>query len=292
MGALLEIEGLRKAFGDTVALDGVSFSVEQGQVMGLLGPNGAGKTTAVSCVTGVLAPDAGEIRIDGTELTSDPISAKASMGVAAQSISLYPDLPVETNFRFWGDLNGLSRAALASAIDDVAERLDLGDKLRKRVRDLSVGQQRLVHVATALLHRPPLLILDEPTAGLDVGARALLLSLLDDIARSGVALLYSSHYLKEVEDLCDDVVMLDRGEVLARGSVAALIAAHGKGRVEMVVDGEVHIEVDTDVPTAVDLARNRGAVESVRVVSPSLEAVYIDLTGTTIDEAGTAETMS
>jgi ABC-2 type transport system ATP-binding protein len=292
MGALLEIEGLRKAFGDTVALDGVSFSIERGQVMGLLGPNGAGKTTAVSCVTGVLAPDAGEIRIDGTELTRDPISAKASMGVAAQSISLYPDLPVETNFRFWGDLNGLGRTALASAIDDVAERLDLGDKLRKRVRDLSVGQQRLVHVVTALLHRPPLLILDEPTAGLDVGARALLLSLLDDIARSGIALLYSSHYLKEVEDLCDDVVMLDRGQVIARGSVTELIAAHGKGRVEMVVDGEVHIEVDTDVPTAVDLARNRGAVESVRVVSPSLEAVYIDLTGTTIDEAGSAETMS
>jgi ABC-2 type transport system ATP-binding protein len=289
MAALLEIDDLKKAFGDTIALAGVSFRVESGQVMGLLGPNGAGKTTTVSCVTGVLAPDAGRIRIGGAELGEDPIGAKRSMGVAAQAIALYPDLSVDTNFRFWGELNGLAGSALRDSIGEVAERLELGDKLRKRVRDLSIGQQRLVHVATALLPRPPLLILDEPTAGLDVGARALLLSFLADIARSGVAMLYSSHYLKEVEDLCDEVVMLDRGEVIARGSVRHLIEAHGKGRIELIVDGEVHIEVGTDIPTAVDLARSRGSVESVRVVSPSLEAVFIDLTGSTIDEAGTAE---
>jgi len=282
--SLLVVGGLRKAYEGVVAVDALDLKVAAGTALGLMGPNGAGKSTTVGCICGLVRPDAGSVSIGGHDVASDAIGARRLLGVAAQEIALYPDMTVATNLRFFGEVSGASPGDAAATVLWLAERLELRNKLGRRVRDLSVGQRRLVHVAAAMVHRPALLVLDEPTAGLDVSARTLLLALLRDVVADGTALLYSTHYLQEIEDLCSEALVLHEGHMLAAGSVASLIDRHGEGRVEVTVDGEVHVTEGADVATAVALAGRNGAVERVDVVPPSLEAVFLSLTGTRILE--------
>lgn len=277
--ARLEVTALRKCYGDVVALDSLDLSINAGAMLGLVGPNGAGKTTAIRCIAGLLDPDAGSVRVDGRH----PRQLSKPIGVATQETELYPGLSTQDNLTFFGKLNGA--ADIKAALSSLVEELDLGPILSERVGSLSIGQQRLVHVAAALVSSPRLLLVDEPTAALDVAARS---AVLDALARRrdlGTSILFSSHYLKEIEESCDDVVILLHGKVIASGAVGELIGRHGGARVEVTVDGKDLIFEGSDVAAAIAIARDRGsAIEAVRVVPPSLEAVFLSLADVSVSE--------
>lgn len=267
------VRGLRKAYGEVVALHNLDLDIHPGSVVGLIGPNGAGKTTAARCIAGLLKPDAGEVTIAPSE-----VPGKSRLAMASQEIELYPGLPAATNLTFFGRLYGVRDAE--RAMSDLADELDLGPLLGKRPTTMSIGQQRLVHVAAALMAQPQLLILDEPTAGLDVGARAALLAAITRRRAAGMAVLLSSHQMLDIEAVCDSVIMVKHGKVIASGRVDDLIAEHGGARIEVTVDGTVHVVDGADVPAAIGQVTARGGqVESVNVIKPSLEAVFFTLTG-------------
>jgi len=302
-GGVLYIEGLRKSYGDVLALGGVDLDVRAGEIVALLGPNGAGKTTLVSIVAGLRRADSGIVRVDGLNALSRSSEVRRRIGLAPQDTGLYPVVTVRQNFMLFGELAGMSRAALRPRIDEVAEALDLTELLDRQAGKLSGGQKRRVHTALALLHSPRLLLLDEATTGADVETRTRLLDVVRRLAADGSAVLYSTHYLAEVETLGSDVVLLDRGQVIVRGGVDELIAAHATPVVELTfegavpdvglngeasVDGQVLRLVTADpAATLVDvLPRVRAdALQSVEIVRPSLEAVYLALAGRRYDEA-------
>lgn len=271
--SVVRVRGLRKAYGPVVALHHLDLDIRPGSVVGLIGPNGAGKTTAARCIAGLTAPDAGDVTIAPREAPwSSPLA------IANQEIELYPGLTAATNLNFFGRLYGVGDAR--RVMSDLAEELELGPLLDKRPTTMSIGQRRLVHVAAALMAQPQLLILDEPTAGLDVGVRSTLLAAITRRRSAGMAVMLSSHQMRDIEAVCDSVVMIMKGEVISTGRVDDLIAEHGGARIEVTVDGAVHVVDGTDVPAAIaQVTADGGQVESVNVIKPSLEAVFFTLTG-------------
>ncbi len=302
MTELLEVRGLRKSYGARPALAGVDLDVAAGEIVGLLGPNGAGKTTLVSILAGLRQADAGSVTIRSIDALAHPKQARRLLGLAPQETGVYPTLSCRENLRFFAELAGLRGRALRSAVESVAEALELTELLDRRAQQLSGGERRRLHSALALVNRPPLVLLDEPTTGADVRTRARLLQLVGELASDGSAVLYSTHYLTEIEQLAASVVLLDQGRVIARGSVAQLIAAHASSIVEFTFDGPVPplgaagdgVRFETDGPvlrvhthepgvvTAAVLERlggRAGELRSLEVVRPSLETVYLELTG-------------
>jgi ABC-2 type transport system ATP-binding protein len=241
---VLQVRGVHKSFGETKALAGVDVDLRPGQVKGLLGPNGAGKTTLVSIIAGLLSADAGTVDVAGVDVARHPEQAHRHIGLAPQELGIYPTTTVRQNLALFGRLADLRGADLKRRIDEVAEELGLDHLLERLGRQLSGGEKRRLHTACALLHRPAVLLLDEPTAGADVTTRAGLIRTVRALAENGSAILYSTHYLEEVERLCAEVMILDHGTVVAQGSCEQLVAEHRRGSVE-----------------------------------PSLEAVFVSLTG-------------
>ncbi len=229
---MLEIRSLRKTFGDLVAVDDVSFAVEPGQILGLLGPNGAGKTTTVSMISGLLTPDKGEVRIGGRPLTGDTDEAKRKIGLVPQDLALYDELTARDNLRFFGALYGLTGAALDRAMAGALDLVGLGDRVRDRVKTFSGGMKRRLNLAAGLLHDPDILLLDEPTVGVDPQSRNAIFDNLEELKRRGKALLYTTHYMEEAERLADRIVIIDRGHVVANDTLDGLYA-----RVPAVVGG-------------------------------------------------------
>jgi sodium transport system ATP-binding protein len=229
---VIEVRGVRKSFGRVEALRGVSFDVPDGRITGLLGPNGAGKTTALRLVYGVLVPDAGRVAIDGLDLATHRSAAQARLGVLPNAQGLYPRLTGREHVRYFGRLHGLAGEALEARADAAVRALDLGEFADRRAETLSQGQRVRVALARALVHDPRNVVLDEPTNGLDVAAtramRALLLRLRDE----GRCILFSSHVMQEVAHLCDEVVVIARGAVVARGTPDALRRQTGKESLE------------------------------------------------------------
>jgi len=266
---------LYKAFGERVALAGVSLEVGAGQILGLLGPNGAGKTTMISCLVGLMTADSGQVEFFGEE--PQAMIRQGSVAVATQEIALYPGLSVARNLSFFASLAGFRARELKSAVADISDRLHLRPLLDRRVAQLSVGQRRIAHVACALVVRPRLVILDEPTSGLDVYTRKTLLDYLQVVKSRGGAVVLSSHYMREVEDTCDCVVLLHRGKCVAHGSVAELVSRFGGGHVEIVTRGGRTMEHGTDVIGILEKYRG-AAVLSVNVIAPSLDALFTTLT--------------
>lgn len=273
----IKAENLYKAFGARIALAGVSLEVRAGQILGLLGPNGAGKTTMISCLIGLMTADAGQVEFFGTE--PQKVIKQGSVAVATQEIALYPGFTVARNLAFFASLADFRARQLKSALADITDRLQLQPLLDRRVAELSVGQRRIAHVACALVVRPRLVILDEPTSGLDVHTRNTLLDYLQVVKSRGGAVVLSSHYLREVEDSCDNVVLLHRGKCVAQGSVAELLSRFGGGHVEIVTQGGRMIEPGTDVVGILEKYRD-AAVLSVNVTAPSLDALFATLTDT------------
>jgi ABC-2 type transport system ATP-binding protein len=225
---VLVISELRKAFGTNVAVNGVSFAVERGQLLGLLGPNGAGKTTTVSMIAGLATPDRGSITIGGATLSGDTDPAKRRIGLVPQDIALYDELSARSNLQLFGSLYGLSSGALNESIDRTLELVGLADRAADKVKTFSGGMKRRLNLAAGLLHDPDILLLDEPTAGVDPQSRNAIFDNLEQLKASGKALLYTTHYMEEAERLADRIVVMDRGRVLADDTLTGL-RARGSG---------------------------------------------------------------
>jgi ABC-2 type transport system ATP-binding protein len=224
---VLELKNLRKTYGDLVAVDNVSFVLERGQLMGLLGPNGAGKTTTVSLIAGLITPDAGEVRISGRRLTGDSDPLKRRIGLVPQDLALYDELTARENLRFFGSLYGVTGASLGTATAAALELVGLSDRIGDRVKTFSGGMKRRLNLAAGLLHDPDILLLDEPTVGVDPQSRNAIFDNLEELKRRGKALLYTTHYMEEAERLADRIVVIDHGRVVADDTLPGLQAHVG-----------------------------------------------------------------
>ncbi len=230
---MLAIKNLRKSFGSVVAVDDVSFTLGRGQLLGLLGPNGAGKTTTVSMIAGLVTPEQGEVLIEGARLSGDTDLKKRRIGLVPQDLALYDELSARANLRFFGALYGLSGATLEKAIASAMELVGLIDRIKDRVATYSGGMKRRLNLAAGLLHDPDILLLDEPTVGVDPQSRNAIFDNLELLKSRGKALLYTTHYMEEVERLADRIVVMDHGRVIAEDTLDGLqsrVATVGGGR--------------------------------------------------------------
>ncbi|MCB2222852.1 MAG: ABC transporter ATP-binding protein [Actinobacteria bacterium] len=304
---MLEARGLRKTFGDLVAVDGVDFHIAEGETYGLLGPNGAGKTTTISMVMGLLERDGGDVVVDGKPISTSSTSAKAAIGYVPQDIAIYPDLTARENLDFFGRLYGMPSSTRKQRVDEVLEIIGLADRAGDRSEEYSGGMKRRLNIGIGLLHGPRLLMLDEPTVGVDPQSRNAILESVERLSREGMAVLYTTHYMEEAERLCDRVGIIDQGQIKAEGTRGELVAmVGGRDRVHLATTdrtepavGPLQQHPSVDEVTAADGSLEllvRGAAEalprlletaasagvsvtSVDVVEPNLEAVFLHLTG-------------
>lgn len=253
MVGVLRATGVEKSYGDVRALNGVDLSVDAGQIVALLGRNGAGKTTLLSIVAGLLVGDGGAVELDGIDALADPDAAAKLIGIAPQETGIYPVLSVRENLEFFADLAGVPRRDRGGRAASVAERMGLTELLGRKGNQLSGGEARRLHTACALVHRPKLLMLDEPTVGADVATRQQLIEAVREMAAEGAAVVYTTHYLQEVEALDADIVIIDDGEIQARGRRSELIAAHHLGGLRFTMQGEL----DDSILAGLDLASAR-----------------------------------
>lgn len=309
---VLECRGLVKRFGDFVAVDDVSFHIAEGETYGLLGPNGAGKTTVISMIAGLLERNAGEVTVDGQPLTTSSVEAKASIGYVPQELAIYPDLTARENLAFFARLYGLSRTDARQRVNEVLELIELRDRADDLTSEYSGGMKRRLNIGIGLLHRPRLLILDEPTVGVDPQSRNAILDSLEQLGRAGMAVLYTTHYMEEAERLCDRVGIIDRGKLEAEGTRRELVEMVGeRDRVHLLADGDLDAAADaarsiesvreastfdrglelivddarTVLPELLHGVSSVGAlVHSVEVTEPNLEAVFLHLTGKALRE--------
>ena len=223
MSDLLEVHGLHKAYGSRQAVAGVTLAVRAGEVLGLLGPNGAGKSTTVGMICGITEPDAGRISIAGLPLAGDAPAARQRLGLVPQDLALYDELPAQDNVRLFGALYVLHGTRLAQRTAEVLALVGLADRARDRPATFSGGMKRRLNIACALVHDPDVLLLDEPTAGVDPQSRNAIFDNLEQLRRAGKALVYTTHYMEEVERLADRIVIIDHGRVVAQGTLAELL---------------------------------------------------------------------
>jgi ABC-2 type transport system ATP-binding protein len=219
---MLIVENLVKNYGELTAVDDVSFAAHAGSVFGLLGPNGAGKSTAINCISGLLTPTAGHIAVNGHDVARDARAAKQSLGVVPQELALYEDLSAIENLRYWGKAYGLRGKALEDRVATVLEAIGLADRARDLPKAFSGGMKRRLNFGCGVVHQPKLLLLDEPTVGVDPQSRAKLFDLVEAERRNGACVLYTTHYMEEAERLCDSLAIIDHGKIIAKGSVAEL----------------------------------------------------------------------
>jgi ABC-2 type transport system ATP-binding protein len=221
---MLHIDSVTKRYGTLAALDGVSLQIERGEFFGLLGPNGAGKSTLMSLVAGLRASDSGTITLDGAPLSPQDVAARTSLGLVPQSIALYEDLSAEQNLRVFGELYGLRGADLRARIDEALAAVQLTDRRRDQVKTFSGGMQRRLNLIAALLHRPKVLLCDEPTVGVDPQSRNAIFDLLEKLNLEGLTIIYSTHYMEEATRLCSRIGIIDHGKILALGTLDRLLA--------------------------------------------------------------------
>ena len=309
---VLVAQHLTRRFGDRVAVDDVSFHIAPGEAYGLLGPNGAGKTTTIRLVCGLLTPDEGSVEVTGIPVSAGATRAKARIGYVPQDVSLYPDLTARENLAFFGRLYRLSGSTLRARVDEVLDLVDLRDRGEDRVESYSGGMRRRLNIGASLLHRPELLVLDEPTVGVDPQSRHAIMESIRALGSSGLAVLYTTHYMEEAERLCDRVAIIDPGRLVAEGTRRELVARVGeRDRILLSASGSLATFAETcrsmegidsvDVsdstvellategrlrlPSVLAAATTAGAaVRSVEVVEPDLEAVFLHLTGTALRE--------
>jgi ABC-2 type transport system ATP-binding protein len=309
---MIEVENLRKTFGDLVAVDGVSFVAPPGGIFGLLGPNGAGKTTTISCICGLLTPTSGRVRVVGRDVARDGAEARRALGVVPQEIALYDDLTARENLEYWGGTQGLRGAECKRRIEEVLDLTGLADRAREAVKRFSGGMKRRLNFACGILHHPKVLLLDEPTVGVDPQSRVRLLELVRAEAQAGTCVLYTTHYMEEAETLCDRLAVVDHGRIIAQGTLAELrsmlrerdlLRFSGVFRPEGVraalerLDAVELLNVDESqlalaMPEAsrrlpeifAALAASGAEVRGTRLRQPSLESLFIKLTGKELRE--------
>jgi ABC-2 type transport system ATP-binding protein len=295
-----------------VAVAELSFDAQPGAIFGLLGPNGAGKSTTIGCISGLLTPTRGRVRVCGHDVVQDGLAARAQMGVVPQELALYEDLSSRENLAYWGAAYGLRGAPLKKSVAAVLERVGLADRARDSVKKLSGGMKRRLNFACGILHRPKVLLLDEPTAGVDAQSRVHLLDLVREQAGAGTCVLYTTHYMEEAEALCDQLAIIDHGTLMAAGSLAELRSLIGErdvvrlsgrfdpaavrealqtlGGAEVVAADEASATVA--LPTAARqlpdlfaaLSAAGAEIRETTLTRPSLESLFIKLTGKELRE--------
>jgi ABC-2 type transport system ATP-binding protein len=299
--------GLRRSFGDLVAVDEVGFHIEAGETYGLLGPNGAGKTTTISMIVGLLERDGGDITVAGQPMTTRSVRAKAAIGYVPQDLAIYPDLSGRENLVFFARLYGMSGSRAKARTAEVLEVIGLADRGGDLTKKYSGGMKRRLNIGIALLHQPTLLILDEPTVGVDPQSRNAILDNVRSLSGKGMAVLYTTHYMEEAEHLCDRVGIIDHGKLIAEGTrrelvglvgerdrvslgasgdlaatAHALAALHGVHEASATEDGIALVVDDARglLPEILQQATVAGAsVKTVEVTEPDLETVFLHLTG-------------
>jgi ABC-2 type transport system ATP-binding protein len=309
---MIEVETLRKEYDGLVAVNDVSFVARPGEIFGLLGPNGAGKSTTIGCISGLLSPTGGRVRVQGHEVAREPRAAKSRMGVVPQEVALYEDLSAEENLRFWGEAYGLRGRPLAERVGKVLETVGLLDRAEDRVETFSGGMKRRLNFGCGIVQEPEVLLLDEPTVGVDPQSRVRLLDLVQEQASAGVCVLYTTHYMEEAEALCDRLAILDHGGIIASGTLEELRGSMGErdlvrltgaldpaavreavrslDGVEVVAAGEDQVtlavpEASRRLPEILSTVAGTGAaVRETTVTRPSLESLFIRLTGKELRE--------
>jgi ABC-2 type transport system ATP-binding protein len=304
---ILEAEGLSKSFGRIEAVKELSFQIAEGETYGLLGPNGSGKTTTISMVCGLLPADAGTVTVGGMKMTTDTLKPKSLIGLVPQELAIYPDLSARENLMFFGRLYGIAPAELSKRVDEVLRVIGLSERAKDRAGTYSGGMKRRLNIGIGLIHAPTLLVLDEPTVGVDPQSRNAILEAIEQLAHAGIAVLYTTHYMEEAQRLCDRVAIVDNGSVLAEGTQQELVRLVGENeRIHVNGSGDVKAAAEraktlpgvADASASTDevsiLAPDAGAVltevlqtlsqdgmtvDSVRVDKPDLETVFLHLTG-------------
>jgi ABC-2 type transport system ATP-binding protein len=312
MSDAIIVENLQKRFGSVVALDGVGFSVPTGTVLGLLGPNGAGKTTSVRVLTTILRPDSGRAEVLGLDVTSNAQAVREHIGLAGQYAAVDENLTGRENLRMVGRLSHLSKPVVLARAAELLERFDLADAADRPVRTYSGGMRRRLDLAAALVHRPPVLFLDEPTTGLDPSGRQDLWGVIEDLVREGTTLLLTTQYLEEADRLADNIVVIDHGRVIAEGTASQLKAKLGSTIVEVGFDDPatakraqselariglcdvgaastiVELKVDDGARVVLDVVRSLDQAKlepvTLTVREPTLDDVFLSLTGHKAEE--------
>ena len=304
---MLKVENLYKEFGNIKAVNSISFEVKKGQVFGLLGPNGAGKSTIISMISTLIEPTKGDILFEGKSILKDSKSIRQKLGVVPQDIALYPTLTGYDNLSFWGNVYGLKGSDLKKRILDVSDIIGLNGRLKDRVDKYSGGMKRRLNIGAALLHKPELLIMDEPTVGIDPQSRNHILDTVLELNKQGMTIIYTSHYMEEVEYLCNELCIMDEGNIIAYGSQQELVdLVKEKTQInlklnkidDVVIDSLKEIQgvhdvkinenvinlfgSSTDVLLADIIAKiteNGWLIETIDVKKPNLESVFLHLTG-------------
>jgi ABC-2 type transport system ATP-binding protein len=313
---MLSVENVVKQYGDFTAVDNVSFAADEGSVFGLLGPNGAGKSTLINCISGLLTPTTGRIAVSGHDIVKDGKAARKSLGIVPQEIALYEDLPAVDNLRYWGKAYGLRGKTLEDRVSDVLGHIGLADRAKDLPKEFSGGMKRRLNFGCGVVHQPKVLLLDEPTVGVDPQSRAKLFDLVEAERDAGACVLYTTHYMEEAERLCDSLAIIDHGKIIAKGTVAELKSQLGArdalqlsgmfpvdatkaaiaGLVSSIVDLEI-LSLDEHtlmltlshasqhLPGIFEAISNAGgAVSETSLRSPNLETLFLLLTGTELRE--------
>jgi ABC-2 type transport system ATP-binding protein len=303
----IEAQNLQRSFGDTQAVRGVSFTVAPGEIFSLLGPNGAGKTTTISMLATLLRPDSGDAFVMGHSIRHDPMGVKAVLGFVPQEIALYEDLTARENLTFWGKMYNLRGKLLLQRVKEVLEIISLTDRADDRVGKFSGGMKRRVNIGVALLHRPQVIYMDEPTVGIDPQSRRNILDSVIALKNQGLTVLYTTHYMEEAQELSDHIAILDHGQLMAYGTHAELVKIVGQSdRLQLALSGEnpklldawraltgvrqvdqengnVNLLVEDSnqiLPALFETARAQGVrINAVDIQNPNLESVFLHLTG-------------
>jgi ABC-2 type transport system ATP-binding protein len=303
----IEVLDLHKSFGENKAVQGVGFEVKQGEIFSLLGPNGAGKTTTISMLSCLLRPNDGDARVMGHSIRSDPMGVKSVLGVVPQDIALYEDLTARENLSFWGKMYGLRGSKLKLRVDEVLDIIGLRDRAKERVSKYSGGMKRRVNIGVALLHKPKVIYMDEPTVGIDPQSRRNILDSVVALKNEGMTVLYTTHYMEEAEELSDHIGIMDYGKLIACGTGEELVKLVGQQtRIDLTLNGDgvnlmnlwrdiegvSRVSAEDGLVTVLVTDSNlvlphlfeAAAKLSIRITSvdirePNLEAVFLHLTG-------------
>jgi ABC-2 type transport system ATP-binding protein len=312
-GNAIEARDLHKNFGDVQAVQGVTFSAKTGEILSLLGPNGAGKSTTISMLSCLLRPTQGDALVMGHSITTDPAGVRAVLGVVPQDIAIYPDLSARENLVFWGKMYGLRGAALKRRVDEVLNIIGLTDRQKGASGKFSGGMKRRLNIGIALLHKPQVVIMDEPTVGIDPQSRRNILDNVQELNRQGTTVLYTTHYMEEAQELSHHIAIVDAGKVIAYGTHDELIKLVGeRDRISVTLNAEAGRVVerwravegvsqvsaqdgtvtllaeDSNVvlPRLFEAAAATGVrITSVDIQEPNLEAVFLHLTGKALRDA-------